>query len=297
MLEKIQNQVKCFIQESNNINISNLFSKINTGKMLRSKLVLAICQNHPDAIRLCAIIEMIQIASLLHDDVIDESDTRRGKPSINALFGNKNSIMLGDVFYSKAFYELTKLDVRIAQSISNAVFELSRGEIEDVFMSEKFNTDEEKYFQMIKDKTASLISSSAECGAILAGRDEKSYKNYGMNLGIAFQIIDDILDITQDSSKLGKPCMNDFKEGKTTLPYIYLYNELNSSQKSELISYFKQDNAKIDIWLKEYFKEYNIIEKVILTARKYGELALQSIERENNALLEEVVKNMIYREF
>ncbi|MDO7253586.1 polyprenyl synthetase family protein [Helicobacter cappadocius] len=297
MLQKITQRIEDLIKEIGNPYVDTLSSKITSGKMLRSKLVLAICQDHVDVVNLCAIIEMIQSASLLHDDVIDESDIRRGHPSINAIFGNKNSIMLGDIFYSKAFFELTKMDVRIAKSISNAVIELSRGEIDDVFMSETFNTDKKRYFQMLQDKTASLIAASAESAAILADLDHQKYKDYGINLGIAFQVIDDLLDITQDSSTLGKPAMNDFKEGKTTLPYIYLYEMLPEDEKKILVSYFKQNKIEIDRWLKEHFDKYHIIPLVFQEAKKYAKLAISAIEDENNKSLEEVVENMINREF
>lgn len=297
MLQKIRERVEEFVEQVGNPYVKMLASKITSGKMLRSKLVLAICPNHSDVIDLCAIIEMIQSASLLHDDVIDDSDIRRGNPSINALYGNKNSIMLGDVFYSKAFFELTKIDIRVARSISNAVIELSRGEIDDVFMGEAFNIDKSKYFQMLQDKTASLISASAESAAILANLDYKKYKDYGTNLGIAFQIIDDLLDITQNSATLGKPSMSDFVEGKTTLPYIYLYEALPENEKKILISYFKQDKPEVKEWLKERFDKYHIISKVALEAKRYGNLALSAIKDENNKALQEVAENMINREF
>lgn len=297
VLRSIEQKIQSFLNEIGNDTISTLVSKITSGKMLRSKLILAICPHHHQVVTLCAIVEMIQSASLLHDDVIDESGTRRGKPSINALFGNKNSIMLGDVFYSKAFFELTHFDVTIAQSISNAVVELSRGEIDDVFMSEAFNIDCSKYFQMLQDKTASLIAASAESGAILAGLDAKKYKIYGKNLGIAFQIIDDLLDITQEANQLGKPAMNDFKEGKTTLPYIYLYEALPTAQRAILVSYFKQDSKEARIWLKEHFDKYNIVQLVVAKAKKFGNKALQAIENEGNETLKKVVQDMIHREF
>ena len=160
MLVNIQNKIQSWIQEINNQNVSYLFSQTTYGKMIRSKLILAICHNHNKAIDLCAIIELIQSASLLHDDVIDKSQTRRGKSSLNAIFGNKNSIMLGDVFYAKAFFELTKIDSTIAQIVSNAVLELASGEIDDVFLSENFNSNKDRYFKMICNKTASLIAAS-----------------------------------------------------------------------------------------------------------------------------------------
>ncbi|PAF49750.1 hypothetical protein BKH41_00105 [Helicobacter sp. 12S02232-10] len=297
MLGEVQERIRSFMDQVGNPNVSHLFSQVVCGKMLRSKLILAICPHHPKVIDLCAVIEMIQSASLLHDDVIDESETRRGQSSLNAVFGNKNSIMLGDVFYSKAFFELTKIDDRVARCISNAVVELSRGEIDDVFMGESFNSDKEKYFQMLRDKTASLIAASAESAAILSGLDSAKYRDYGLNLGIAFQIVDDLLDVTQDERILGKPVMNDFKEGKSTLPYILLYEALGEDQRKILISYFREDKIDAQKWFKEHFYKYNIIPLVIAEARKYGNLAIASIKDQNNRLLEEVVESMIYREF
>jgi len=184
---------------------------------------------------------MIHAASLLHDDVIDNATQRRGVKSINAIFGDKSAIMVGDILYSKAFYELVDFDRDIAKSISNAVVLLSIGERKDVYLSEKFNPDIELYKEMIYQKTAVLIESASEVAAILAGKDREIYKRYGRNLGVAFQMIDDILDIISDSKTLGKPALSDFKEGKTTLPYIYLYNELDSKGKEKLSTTGERD--------------------------------------------------------
>ncbi len=126
-----------------------------------------------------AIVEMIHAASLLHDDVIDESDTRRGKSSINALFDNKTAIMFGDVLYSKAFTQLSQMDKEIAYTVSNAVTLLSIGEMLDVDLTQSFNTSYDKYLDMIYKKTASLIEASAKAAAILASLDKEKYALYG----------------------------------------------------------------------------------------------------------------------
>lgn len=228
--------------------------------------MLALLDEKTDAIlldkafNLCAIVEMIQTASLLHDDVIDKATMRRKLPSINALFGNFNAVMLGDVFYSKAFFELSKMGEAIAQILSNAVLRLSRGEIEDVFVGESFNSDKQKYWRILEDKTAHFIEASLKSMAILLDKNAKMYADFGLNFGMAFQIIDDLLDITQDAKTLGKPNFSDFKEGKTTLPYLLLYEKLNQRDQGLLISYFKQDSHEIIEWTKEKFKQYAIIE-------------------------------------
>ncbi|MBQ7270368.1 MAG: polyprenyl synthetase family protein [Campylobacter sp.] len=297
-LEKIDFFMREFIAEFDCDEALKMFDELSSGKKLRSKLLLNIAGINESSLRLCAIIELIQAASLLHDDVIDESDTRRGKPSINATYGSKNAVMLGDILYSKAFFELTKFDKFVAGCISESVAKLSVGELIDVKMVESFNDDEKKYLNMIYLKTAALIESSAMSGAFLADLNTTKFGEYGKNLGIAFQIIDDILDITQDSVKLGKPALNDFKEGKTTLPYIYLYENLQVNDKEKLKSLFgKELNSQESAWIKAKFGEFKIIEKCVNLAKNYGEKALQSVSEFKNEKLNEIVLNMINREF
>lgn len=297
-LEKIDFFMREFIAEFGCDEALKMFDELSSGKKLRSKLLLNIAGINESSLKLCAIIELIQAASLLHDDVIDESDTRRGKPSINATYGSKNAVMLGDILYSKAFFELTKFDKFVAGCISESVAKLSVGELIDVKMGESFNDDEKKYLNMIYLKTAALIEASAMSGAFLAGLNTTKFGEYGKNLGIAFQIIDDILDITQDSIKLGKPALNDFKEGKTTLPYIYLYENLQVNDKEKLKSLFgKELNSQESAWIKAKFGEFKIIEKCVNLAKNYGEKALQSVSEFKNEKLNEIVLNMINREF
>ncbi len=275
-----------------------LYQKISGGKRLRAKLVFKIAYKTDKSIKLAAIIEMIHAASLLHDDVIDESDTRRGTKSINALYGDKTAIMLGDILYSKGFLELVAFDENIARSVSSAVTKLSVGEMLDVDLSQNINLDKEIYFDMIYKKTASLIEATAKSAALLSKKDPDSYALYGKNLGLAFQIIDDVLDITSSDEQLGKPSLADFKEGKTTLPYIYLFESLNESDKQRLISLFKVDLSSNDkLWLKMKMKESGSVLKSISLARNLGLKALKAIEHDKNIELEKVIKDMIERDF
>ena len=222
MLEKIYLKIKEYIYEINSDRASLLFDNFSTGKALRAKLIFSITKDSEESIKLASIVEMIHLASLLHDDVIDNSKTRRGKTSINQKFGNSNAIMMGDILYSKGFYELLDLDIKIAKSISKAVLKLSLGELEDSNMSNSINLDKNKYMNMIYLKTSSLIEASLESGAILAQKETNLYKEYGKNIGLSFQIIDDILDINLDSNKIGKPTFSDFKEGQNNST-IYLF--------------------------------------------------------------------------
>lgn len=297
-IERIKAHIKQYIAECKNEQVTQLCAHLSYGKMLRSKLLLAISGMSEEALRVCAFIEMIQSASLLHDDVIDEAMTRRGKDSINATFGNKNAIMLGDVLYSKAFYELSTLDVRLAQSVSAAVVRLSVGEIEDVSLSQSFHTHKERYIRMCADKTAALIVAAAECGAILKGLNKHIYRIYGENLGIAFQIVDDVLDITQDASTLGKPAMSDFKEGKTTLPYMYLYECLDANEQAQLLSYFGISlNAEQAMWIRLQMQKHNIITRSINEAKMYANKAREAIQNEGNDKLQAILAQMIERTF
>lgn len=296
-LEQVKNQIKEFVKVCNHQKSLELLDKLATGKMLRSKLILKIAGVSEESVRLCAIVEMIHAASLLHDDVIDEADTRRGKPSVNALYDNKTSIMFGDILYSRAFTELSQMDKRIAYTISNAVTLLSIGEMMDVDLTQSFNTSYTKYLDMIYKKTASLIEASAKAAAILAGLDENKYALYGKNLGLAFQMVDDILDITQDSATLGKPAMLDFVEGKVTIPYLFLYERVED--KTKLASLYKKElSAEESTWIKEQMKITKALEDSILQAKEIGNEAISAvIDEKDSQTLVMIMKAMIEREF
>lgn len=297
-MEKIDEIMKNFIAELGYESANAMFARINSGKKLRSKLLLKIAGQSEQSLKICAIIELIHLASLLHDDVIDDAGTRRGSPSINASFGAKNAVMLGDILYSKGFYELSKFPHEIAGEISGAVSKLSVGEMMDVELSAKFNENIAAYETMIYYKTAVLIEAAAAVGAMLAGLETRNFKIYGKNLGLAFQIIDDILDVTQDAATLGKPNFSDFKEGKTTLPYIYLYESLNEANKEALKSLFKKDLSEAERgWVRTKMNETGAIEKSVNLAKKLGLEAIKSVEKFNPDGLENIVKSMIDREF
>ncbi|EAL0271182.1 polyprenyl synthetase family protein [Campylobacter lari] len=297
-MQKIDQYMHEFLSELNYNPILTMSSKLQGGKKLRSKLLLKITGESDISYKICAIIELIHAASLLHDDVIDEAKLRRGVKSINAQFGAKNAIMLGDILYSKAFYELSLIDLKLAKIISNAVVMLSVGELMDVNLSETFNTDKKAYLQMIYNKTAILIEASARCGAILADLNEDDFAEYGKNLGFAFQIVDDILDIKGDEQTLGKPAMNDFKEGKTTLAYMYLYEKLNPHDQEILKSYYKKDLSMDELaWIKNKMQEYEIFNQVGQELKTYANNALKAIAKYNIKDLEDIIKSMIEREF
>ncbi|WP_286005294.1 polyprenyl synthetase family protein [Campylobacter avium] len=295
-MQEIDTLIQNFLKDLGNDIVLRMSNSIKTGKKLRSKLILSISGENESSYRLCAVVELIHLASLLHDDIVDEASLRRGARSVNAEFGAKNALMLGDVFYSKAFYELLSLDKKIASIVANAVSKLAIGELLDVELSKSFNADKNLYLDMLYKKTAVLIEASAASAAILAGFDENDFKEYGKNLGIAFQLVDDILDIQGDEKTLGKEAFSDFKEGKSTLPYIYLYEALED--KNILLNLFKKElnGAKKDELLK-LFARYEILQKCKNEALAYGQRALQAIQSYDNQKLNDIVENMIDRSF
>lgn len=298
VLEEVKAKIKEFISEINHPKSIELLELLPTGKMLRSKLILKIAGYNQDSINLCAIVEMIHAASLLHDDVIDESMTRRGKPSINAIYNNKTSIMFGDILYSIAFTKLTFMNPKIAYNVSNAVTLLSIGEMMDVDMGDSFNDNYELYLDMIYKKTGSLIESCAASAALLAGLEEDKYALYGKNLGIAFQMVDDILDITSDEKTLGKPVMADFKEGKVTIPYLKLYNRVDIKDKKILKELFKKELTSDEIeWLKDKFQTTDALKDSILLTQQIAYDAISAIKDENNKDLVDIMQQMCNREF
>ncbi len=295
-LKLVKEQIKKFIVDCDDKKSLELFDLLPEGKMLRSKLILKIAGVNDESIKLCAVVEMIHAASLLHDDVIDEADTRRGKPSINALYDNKTSIMFGDILYSRAFTELSQMDREVAYTISNAVTLLSIGEMIDVDLTEQFNSDYDKYLDMIYKKTASLIESSAKAAAILVGKDKDAFATYGKNLGLAFQMVDDILDITQDSETLGKPAMLDFVEGKVTIPYLLLHKKLEDKARLESL-YKKPLNDEDSAWIKEQMASTGALPESIELAQRIGLEAIEAIKAENNEDLTNIMYAMINRNF
>jgi octaprenyl-diphosphate synthase len=296
MMHRVESEIARLIKEIEYDEVTQLFNTLSGGKRLRAKLILKIAPSSQKAPLLAAIVELIHAASLLHDDVIDEATLRRGVASVNATEGSKNAVMLGDILYSKAFSELVSFERDIAKTISSSVTALSKGEMMDVKMAQSFNDDEEKYLEMLYLKTATLIEAAARSAALLAGKDPLSHALYGRNLGLSFQIIDDILDITSDEATLGKPAMNDFVEGKCTLPYIYLYKLLSGDEKERL----KSLHAKVlsedeSAWIRTKMQEHKTIERSFELAQKLSDEAMNAM-RDDEELIN-ILQTMIKRSY
>jgi len=295
-MQRVEQEIDRLIKECEYDEVERLFKTLSGGKRLRAKLILKIASEHKDAPLLAAIVELIHAASLLHDDVIDEADTRRGAASVNATEGSKTAVMLGDILYSKGFTELVAFDKEVAQTIAASVTALSKGEMMDVKMAEAFNSDEKKYLDMLYLKTATLIEAAAKASALLAGKDATSHALYGRNLGLSFQIIDDILDITADEATLGKPAMNDFVEGKCTLPYIYLYEQLDTKDREKLVSFHAKKLTQNEIsWIKAKMAQYKTVEKSFRLAQDLSDEAKNILSNDED--LVNILNTMIKRSY
>ena len=295
-MEEVEKQLKRLVKEVGYDPVEKLFEKLSGGKRLRAKLILKIAGESESSALLAAIVEMIHAASLLHDDVIDDAMLRRGQASVNATEGSKVAVMLGDILYSKAFGELVGFGEEIAKTIASSVTALSVGEMMDVDLAKSFNADEKKYLEMLYLKTATLIEAAAASAALLAGKEKDKYALYGKNLGLSFQIIDDILDIIADEETLGKPAMNDYTEGKVTLPYIYLFNSLDESERERLLSLHAKKLSDEDVeWIRERMHEHHAVEKAYAIAKELSDEAKSAVKGENE--LAGILDKMIQRSY
>ncbi|WP_341662289.1 octaprenyl diphosphate synthase [Vibrio sp.] len=206
-------------------------------------------QDHTTA---AAFIEFIHTATLLHDDVVDESDMRRGKATANAAFGNAASVLVGDFIYTRSFQMMTELgSMRVLKLMSDAVNIIAEGEVLQLMNCNDPNTTEDSYMQVIYSKTARLFEAATQIGAILnhaTDEIESALKNYGKYLGTAFQLIDDVMDYTSDGKEMGKNVGDDLAEGKPTLPLIYAMSKGNCEQREMIREAIEQANgmAKLD---------------------------------------------------
>lgn len=199
------------------------------GKRLRPVLVLLAaraCDYQGNAhIDVAAIIEFIHTATLLHDDVVDDSSLRRGRETANAIWGNEASVLVGDFLYSRSFQMMVAIrSMRVMDILANTTNTIAEGEVMQLLNCQDPDTTEERYMDVIHCKTAKLFEAAAQLGAVLADRplsEEEALANYGMHLGTAFQLIDDMLDYSDSSAAIGKNIGDDLAEGKPTLPLIY----------------------------------------------------------------------------
>lgn len=221
------------------------------GKRLRPMLLLlaarALGHQGPDAHQLAAVVEFIHTSTLLHDDVVDESDLRRGRSTANAVFGNAASVLVGDFLYSRSFELMVELgSMPVQEILAGTTNRIAEGEVLQLLHVRNPDVDESAYLRVIERKTAILFAAATRLGALLAGGDEATQQrlhDYGLNLGIAFQIADDVLDYSADEAALGKHLGDDLAEGKMTLPLIHAMAHADDGLRTRLRTIIEEGDA------------------------------------------------------
>lgn len=256
------------------------------GKRIRPALVLlsaGTCGSiNERTYRAASLVELLHTATLIHDDVVDEAASRRGFASINAVWKNKIAVLMGDYILSRGLLlSLASSDYAFLQSTSQAVRRMSEGELLQIQKSRQMNTDEATYFRIISDKTASLLSTCCELGAMSATSDPEAIeamKEFGENLGIAFQIRDDLLDFLGKESTIGKPVGGDLKEKKFTLPLIYAFTQASFRERRRIVRLVKNGIEKKGIQdVLHFVKEYGGIDYAEKRAEEYRARATKNL--------------------
>jgi octaprenyl-diphosphate synthase len=257
------------------------------GKRLRPVLTLAssrLCGHKGERhIKLAACVEFIHTATLLHDDVVDESELRRGKASANALFGNKPSVLVGDFLFSRAF-ELMVEDgsLSVLAILSRASSVIAEGEVLQLITANDTATGEDSYLEVIRAKTAALFAAACRIGAVVADRpkvEEEALESYGLNLGIAFQLIDDVLDYSAKQAVLGKTVGDDFREGKITLPVILAFRRGDEEERAfwrRCVETLEQTDDDLERAIR-LMEKHGSLTDTIARARHYGAIARDAL--------------------
>jgi octaprenyl-diphosphate synthase len=256
------------------------------GKRIRPALVLltakACGEINESSYRGASLVEILHTATLIHDDVVDEADTRRGFPSINAVWKNKIAVLMGDYMLAKGLLlSLDNDDFAFLKIISDSVRRMSEAEILQIAKSKALDIDEETYFKIISDKTASLISTCCQIGAVSATTDRDLHEQmriYGENVGLVFQIRDDLLDYTGRKSITGKPSGLDMKEKKLTLPLIYSLANAPKSESKSVMRLIKNGASKKELQsIVDFAQSFGGIDYTVGKAEEYSALALKAL--------------------
>jgi len=298
--EKISSKLTSKVELINNMADYHLKTG---GKRLRALLTLEsakLCGYRKGGrdINLAACVELIHAATLMHDDVIDNAEIRRGKKTLNTIWGNQSSILVGDYLLSRCFEMMVEDgNLEVLRLLSSTSSEIAQGEILQLQHKGEIDMLEETYLKIISSKTASLFAAATKVGAILADRNLK-YKEalefYGKNLGLTFQIADDTLDYNSELISFGKKIGNDFFEGKITLPIILLYQKISNLDKVKLKSFFdkkERGNDELDYVL-DLIKKNNIIDDCYKKADHFINLAFNSLSVFEESKEKEILKNL-----
>ena len=288
ILEKLDSEVPLIHEIASYLIISG-------GKRLRPLLTSAcfhLIQNKKISklrhVGLAAAVEFIHAATLLHDDVVDESKKRRGNLTANEVWGNKTSVLVGDFLFSRAFQLMTKYgNIDVLKILSDTSVTISEGEVLELSNDKDLEINENIYFDVINGKTASLFSAACQVGGMSAGANKneiESLKSFGKNFGMAFQLIDDAIDYSSNKAVMGKNSGDDFKEGKITLPIILAYGRSNTKEREfwkKVISNLKQNKNDFQE-AKHILTKYGCIKDTIMRAKHFSDVAIDSLDVFNN---------------
>ena len=257
------------------------------GKRLRPLLTLAasrLCNYRGDRhVLLAACVEFIHTATLLHDDVVDASELRRGKPSANAVWGNKASVLVGDFMFTRAFELMVEVgSLEVLRILSEASSVIAEGEVLQLQTSNNTATSETAYLEVVEAKTAKLFAAACQIGGVIAERpaDEcEALESYGTNIGIAFQLVDDMLDYSAKQATLGKTVGDDFREGKITLPVILAFRRGDEEERAfwrRTMERLEQQDGDLEHAL-DLMQRHNALADTLDRARHYGKMARDAL--------------------
>jgi octaprenyl-diphosphate synthase len=280
------------------------------GKRIRPQLTI-ICARMGgytgwDAVKLSGAIECIHTATLLHDDVVDHADTRRGRPAANTVWSNEMCVLGGDFLLAKAFSALTSLNnLRILEIVSKATERLSEGELFQMMLIGKMDVSEADYMQIITDKTAVLMETACRGGAILGGlssEQEESLAQFGFNLGRAFQMTDDVIDYESDVKTMGKTPGKDLEEGKLTLPIIYALAKATQAEKERVHGMLQNGLLDGDFeWVRELLKQKGGIKDTVTKAHSCLSTATSQLsafpDSEEKQALTKLAESILHRTY
>ena len=307
--EKIRNQLISrvdLVQEMTSYHLNTGGKRLRALLTLGSAKLCGYLKGGRD-INLAACVELIHAATLMHDDVIDNGEIRRGKKTLNSKWGNQSSILVGDYLLSRCFEMMVEDgSLEILRLLSSTSAQIAQGEVLQLQHKGEVVMLEETYFKIISTKSAELFSAAAKVGAILGNKNNKAKESlefYGRNLGLTFQIADDTLDYNSDLNLFGKKIGNDFFEGKITLPIIILYQQAKDQEKKQIKEFFykknrDEENFKVVL---ELIKKYNIILQCYKKAEHYIGLASNSLstfdDSNEKKILEKLTSFSLERSF
>lgn len=281
------------------------------GKRLRPLLTLAsarLCGYEGERHHgLAACVEFIHTATLLHDDVVDESALRRGSETANALWGNQASVLVGDFLFSRAFQVMVEDgSLKVLDILSNASAVIAEGEVAQLITANDTTTSENAYLDVIRGKTATLFAAACRIGAVIAERpqvEEEALDSYGMNLGIAFQVVDDVLDYSAAQATLGKSIGDDFREGKITLPVVLAFRRGDDEERAfwrRCLEDLEQEDGDLERAI-DLMNKHGALTDTVERARHYGAIARDALaifpDSEIKQVLGEVIDFSIDRPF